>query len=312
VTTFGTSFLAIAQLFVLITLGWVMAHPFKRLIGSPKDEFWLMLAQLVYRIGVPALVIDMLAKFEWRSEHKWFILGCIVLAIVTLVCTLGIVAPWRFPNPQKATMAGIAGSPNCVFLGLPLIDTVLGNTGMPLAILFGVIAFPVITAGGAAVLSRLDQDGGKSLRKIVRRIALDPVVWGSVVGIVLSFNSIILPEVVGKPLKWLGSIASPLALLIIGARIGFNSLGSMRGAVALVSVIKLGVAPVLALVVAHLLGIEGVARTVFVLLAATPVAATTILLVGEYRGDNQLTANAITVTTVLSLVTLSVAAWMLG
>lgn len=307
---FGSTIVAILQLFALIGLGWLLAHRFSKIIGSPPETFWNTLAKLVYMVSLPALVVHQFATFKWQATHGWFVIASLGALAVLIAVTLMVVGAFRLERKTSTTVGAIAFQPNSAFMGFPFITAVVGPQALPLAVLFAAIEFPFVTAATIAVLNRGKAQGSASqvARLMVKRMAADPVLLGCLLGLVLSLAQVPLPTVVEQPLKWLGGLASPLALLIIGARMNLATVNGSAWPLALTGFIKLAVAPILGAVFASMMGINGEERLVLTLQIAMPVAASTAIMVEQHGGDTRLAANAITTTTLASLLTLAVIA----
>lgn len=310
---FAGSILAISQLFLLIGLGWLLTHKFSNLIGSPNGDFWNTVARFVYMVSVPVLVIDMFADFRWEISHLSFVAATIGSVLVLIVITLVSAKILPLTQTQRTIVSSISYHPNCVFLGFPLMMAVIGKEAMPLAALFAVVEFPLATIVAIWVLGsghKNHPDGSQTINDALKRMARDPVVLACLIGVVISFVQVPIPSLIRQPMHWLGSIASPLALITIGARMRLRDVRADVSALTAVNGFKLVVAPLVAFMIAKMFSLGQFETAIMVLLLGTPVAMSTILLVEQHGGDSRLTANAITITTILSLITSSVTAAM--
>ncbi|MDP3770729.1 MAG: AEC family transporter [bacterium] len=299
---------AATMVFSIIGVGWLVANRFPRAIANADGAFWKQLASLVYHICIPALIIDMLATAAWERAYVWYIVGTILATVATIVTSITASAIGGLPSPERTTVAAIAHHPNCVFLGFPLALAVFGPSAMPLAVLFAIVEYPITTLTSIAILNRGRHSGADALRIVARHMRADPIVWSTAIGATLALTGIDIPPIVQTPLHWLREVASPLALLTVGARLVFRSTPQSRRAIVLTTALKLVVAPMVAYGIATMIGLPPLERGMLALLIGTPVAISTILLVEQHDGDSVLTANAITVTTIASLLTTSITA----
>lgn len=296
------------MVFSIISVGWLVAHRFPRAIANADGAFWRQLASLVYHVCIPALIIDMLAGAPWERTHVWFAVGTVAATIAAIVTAVIVSAASGLPVAARTTVAAIAHHPNCVFLGFPLALAVFGRDALPLAVLLAIIEYPITTLASIAILNRGRHGGAQALRIVARHMRSDPIVWSTMIGAACALLGFDIPPIIKTPLGWLRDVASPLALLTVGARLTFRDVSEHRGAIALTAALKLAVAPVLAYGIATAIGLPPLERGVLTLLIGTPVAISTILLVEQHAGDNALTANAITVTTLASLGTTAIIA----
>lgn len=309
--TLNATVIPVLQIFSLIGVGWLLANPLARIIGSPKGDFWNHLVKLVYMVSLPALILDVFADFRWQQEHGITVIAAIIMTAAMVVVTLFIAAMMPFKKEEKTVIASIAYHPNSMFLGFPLIIAVMTTHALPIAALYCVVEFPIATMASIFVLNLGKQKGKEPLTIVLRQMIQDPVVWSCLVGIGWSVFQIPLPQTIQQPLHWLGGLASPLALLVIGARMRIKNANRGIGSTAVIGCLKLAIAPAIAFLVAGLMGLGAESTTTLTLLMAAPVAVSTVLLVEQHGADTELTANAITLTTLVSLITLAVAALIL-
>lgn len=76
--------------------------------------------------------------------------------------------------------------------------------------------------------------------------------------------------------------------------------------------VKLIIAPLIAIVIMALLGIDGLARQVGIVQLAMPVAVLTSALASEFDGDAEFVAGVILITTLGSIISLSVLVILIG
>lgn len=78
------------------------------------------------------------------------------------------------------------------------------------------------------------------------------------------------------------------------------------------SMLRLCVGPALAVIMGLLLGVEGELLGVLFLLVASPVAASSYVMVVAARGDGVLAANIVVLTSLLSIVTVTLGFFLLS
>lgn len=306
--TLNATVIPVLQIFSLIGAGWLLANPLARIIGSPKSDFWNHMVKLVYMVSLPALLLDVFAGFSWQQEHGAAVIATIIMTAAMVAVTLLIVAMLPLKKGEKTVIASIAYHPNSMFLGFPLIIAVMNVHALPIAALYCVVEFPIATMASIFVLNLGKQKDRGHLVKVLRQMMWDPVVWSCLAGVGWSLLQTPMPPTIQQPLHWLGSLASPLALLIIGARMRVKDARQGIGSAAIIGCLKLVIAPVLGFLTAGLMGLGAEATTTLTLLMAAPVAVSTVLLVEQHGADTQLTVNAITLTTLFSLITLAAVA----
>lgn len=117
-----------------------------------------------------------------------------------------------------------------------------------------------------------------------------------------------VPQVITTGMHWLGGCAIPLALLLIGA-IMADHLGDFHSAngwrvMAVGVLLRIGVLPLIILLVAKFVPITTEHRHVLVLEAAMPTAVFPVVLSKLYKGDPATAMRAVIATSIVSLVTI--------
>ena len=147
---------------------------------------------------------------------------------------------------------------------------------------------------------------------VLRAMTKDPIVIGCALGIGWSMTGLTMPEIIYKPMKMIGDVASPLALLIVGARMKITKLNKYKMSLAFISIVNLLIMPLITMVCARVCGLGAQETLALTLFISMPVAVSTIVMVEQHKGNSELTANAITVTTIASLFTSSGIVFMLS
>lgn len=120
-----------------------------------------------------------------------------------------------------------------------------------------------------------------------------------------------LPVPIDRTAKLLADASIPLMLVLLGLQMGqFAKFDRLRLVFTGVS-LRLLVAPMLAVVIAGIMGITGDARLAFITQAGMPTAVVTIVLATEFNSDRDLALTLIMVSTFLSPITLSVLIYLL-
>lgn len=184
-------------------------------------------------------------------------------------------------------------------MGLPLIQLVLGEQAM----VYGVINLMVFNAfnwSQGVVLM-----GGR--RQVsLKQAVLNPGIIGTIIALVLFLCGVTLPSMVGNAVSFLGSMNTPLAMVIIGAQMAAADWRAVfrSPAILLACVLKLAAMPLLTALVLYPLHPEPELYCTLVLLAGVPTASITAMFAQRYGQDVATSAQLVTVSTLLSILTL--------
>lgn len=120
--------------------------------------------------------------------------------------------------------------------------------------------------------------------------------------------SVRLPEVISEPMSHLANLNTPLPMMIIGynlSRASFkeNRLFSSFGAV-MCLLCRLVITPVIFAAVMYICGIRGAVLIACTIAASAPAAANTNMFAVKFSQDASLSAQLVSVTTLLSALTM--------
>lgn len=191
---------------------------------------------------------------------------------------------------------------NTAFMGYPVNLGVYGHPGFLRAIfcdlattcMFLLLSFVLVLKFGGTV------------KRAFREILLFPPLWVVVLGISFNLLNIPIGPVLDKTVNYLADGAIPLIMISLGLSIELGGLARSKAMVIFTSIVKLGVFPLIALIVVSLLGLTGLQHDVGIIEAAMPSGMLSLLLAITYKLDYELTSDCILINTVISLITLPI------
>lgn len=285
----------VGTMFLMMAAGFALA---KR--GLLTQAAIPQMTNLLLTVVLPCMLVD-----SMQIERTPALLGSmgytslLVAGLYVLYCLLSIPL-FRRQNSAtgKALRFGTLYG-NVGFMGLPLIQLVLGEQAM----VYGVINLMVFNAfnwSQGVVLM-----GGR--RQVsLKQAVLNPGILGTVVALVLFLCGITLPSMVGSAVSFLGSMNTPLAMVIIGAQMASADWRSVfrSPAILLACGLKLVAMPLLTALILYPLHPEPDLYCTLVLLAGVPTASITAMFAQRYGQDVSTSAQLVTVSTLLSILTL--------
>lgn len=230
-------------------------------------------------------------------------------AIVALAAVVG-----RLLGETEPVLGGLllsTGFSNAGNYGIPLSAFAFGALGRSTAVLYIAVQSVLMYTLGIYVATRgQTASTGGALRRVLRQ----PLVHAVVVALVVRWLSLAPPtdSAFMETVKLTGDAAIPVMLLLLGIQLADSTGGGTVRRVLPAVELKLLVAPVLALGVALLVGLDGPVGRVFVLECAMPAAITPLMFAIEFEGETaglsaaDYVSTAILVSTAASLGTLTV------
>ena len=286
---------------------------------------------LVLNVALPALIFCTLATEVAAQELGQAPLLAAMGVVGTLVGYAVAASIARLPlvgAGTRTTFSTAVAVVNTAFIGYPLCEALLGSRGLLYAVLYDVGLTVVMSSFSIWVLSNGRRDGpdrgGRDDRpsNAWQALLTSPMLWSLVVGAVWGALRWPTPDWLLRPLRTLGQVTTPLALLTVGmliqpAQTGPGSPGSvsfgspsLRWQLALLSGARLIVVPALMWALVSWFKVERTVAAVIVLQAAMPSAVVSTAMAAQYGGDSGFAAAGVVTTTVLSLLTLPVWTWI--
>ncbi len=186
--------------------------------------------------------------------------------------------------------------------GLPLNDFAFGQAGLQRAIVYFVVTAMISNTLGVYLASR----GTASVRRSLSNVLMVPLPYATVLGFVINMRNIALPIPLDRAVTLLGQAAVPGMLIVLGLQLSRASIKGRMGPIVLATITRLGVAPLIAILLAILLGLSGLARQVSIIQTSMPTAAMAGVLATEFSSDAEFTTAVILISTLASIVTLSI------
>lgn len=287
----------VMMLFLMMIAGYCLGKA--KLL--PKSAL-ASLTNLVIYLALPCMLIgafEMEATAERVHGFLW------VLAATVLVHLLNFAVAHvclRDPDDgRKRVLVDCAVFSNCGFMGYPLLASLMGDIGLFYGSAYNLIFTSLLWTLG---LSYLQKEGPLQLRKLF----LNPGILGMALGFSVFLFQIHLPPVLESTVDYLGNIAVPLPMLIIGCQLAHADLRkllhdrwSWAGAA-----LRLLVLPLMALAILALLGLRGDMLMATVICAAAPPAAIVAMLAENCGRDPVLASGVVSFHTLLSVITMPV------
>jgi malate permease and related proteins len=278
-------FQIIAPVFALAGIGVVWVRK-----GLAYDTAFV--TRLSMTISIPCLIFMALS----RTEVAPGLLGDTVLAAVLAYVLVGllawlVVAVGGLDTPTYWAPITFGNTGN---LGLPVALFAFGQFGFDLAVVvFAVMAILSFTFGVWVV------SGGGSPAAAVR----EPLVWGTVAGILAMLTGWEVPAWLGNTLDLVGQIAIPLMLITLGVAISRLQPQAL-GRAGLISFIRLAICLAVPLGVGLWFELPPVPLAVLILQISTPVAVTSYMLAAKYHARADEVAGLVVVSTLIALVSI--------
>lgn len=292
--------LAIASLFVIIGIGYA-ARKYGLLNGSRVH----LISHILVNIALPAITISSMQVPLTDQTLSIMDRTLLVAGAYYLAAFFISIAICRFlpaSRAEKGVFQFMMVFPNTMFMGIPVAEAILGPDSLFYVILFN-LPFNLLVFTLGVWLMTQGRPG-----KFDPKVMLSPGLVASFVGLGLFLVGYMIPAPVLTGLELVGSLTTPLAMLVVGALLATLPVSKLTGdwRVHLLTALRLIVFPVAAFLILSLFIHDPLLLGVSVLLIAMPVAANSVLFSEEYGADSTLASQGVFISTLLCLITIPV------
>lgn len=294
---------ATIPVFLVMVLGYILKST--HIVDEP---FVKTLNSFNYKITLPVLLFQDIAKSDFYSVWDTkYVLYCFLVTLATISIIWILAGIFYKDKIMLGEFIQASYRSSAAVLGIAFIQNIYGNSGMaPLMIigtvpLYNIAAVLVLSFTGPAAHG-LDQ---KSLKSAIKGILTNPIIIGIALGMIVSACRITFPVIVTKTLSNISALASPLALLGLGA--GFEGRKALKQLkpTAVASFVKLVLLPAIFLPLAVHMGFANEKLVAILVMLGSPTTASCYIMAKNMKHEGTLTSSVVVSTTFFSSVTLT-------
>ncbi len=313
---------AVAPIILTVAIGYLLKK-----IGMMNEDFAKKANKVVFRVFLPTMLFMNIYSIE---NIKAVDMGYVIYSLIALLIIFAVALPsvTLLTNKKEcrgALLQSVFRS-NYAFIGIPLASSLFPSEGAAVATLLSAFVVPAFNILAVIALSIFNNNGEKpNFKKVLLGIAKNPLILSIAAGLValgirailvnadISFRISNIPAV-WNTMKNLSSIATPLALLVLGAQFEFSAISSLKREIICGTVIRSLVVPILGIGIAFLAFRNSFGGAQFASLIAvfcTPVAVSSVPMAQEMGADAELAGQLVVFTTISSAFTVFVASFLL-
>lgn len=298
--SFLLSFNVVFPMCILMTLGYIL----KRTIHL-TDSTLKQVNRMIFAIFLPVVLFKNIYTSDLIADVNPFLL----IFGGTATCVTFFLLYFLMPHFVKSrsdagTMVqGIFRSNNVLF-GLTIVGSIYPDSDV-LGMVSLLAALTVFIYNTLVVfLFESYRDSKMNLASVLLGVIKNPMVIGILIGILMLFSGIQLPDMIMDVVNDVGGIATPLALIVLGGTFTFNGFNRYRNKLIVSALGKLVIIPGLVLPIAVLAGFKGPELGALMALFASPTAVASFTMSDQMGGNGELAALIIVVTSICSIFTL--------
>lgn len=291
-------------IFLVMVIGYILKQ-----IGMLNDNFVTVANKFNFKVTLPFMLFKDIAGVDIKAVFDIkYVLFC---AIVSTICFWVVWGTAKLLVRDKTIRGAFVQSSfrgSAAVMGLAFIQNIYGSSAMgPLMI---VSAVPLYNIFSVIVLTFEANDSTgidkkAKIRQAGINICKNPIILSILAGLIVGLLGIQFPTLVNKTVSNVAQMATPLALITIGAGFeGRKALAKIAPTMA-ASMIKLVLQPLVFLPVAAWMGFSGEKMIAILIMLASPTTPSCYIMAKSMNNDEVLTVSVIVTTTLMAAFTLT-------
>jgi predicted permease len=261
-------------------------------------------SRMAFYIFSPCLVFVSLERVK-ISGSEFGKLALFTFAVSVLIGGLAYLIGWSLKAERHLIASLVVASMfvNSGNYGLAATKFAFGEDALARGLVCFVFGTVIVYSLGVLIASMGKFSAGQALRHLLTV----PAIYGLIAAGLVHAMNLHVPLFMDRSISMLGDASIPLMLVLLGLQIA-ESRAWPRDRIVLIGAsafLQLVIAPVIALLLAHWMGLTGTTRQAAVLQASMPAAVVTTVLAVQYDLDKTLVSGVVVFTTVLSPLTLT-------
>ncbi len=287
----------------LVLLVYILAGAAARKLGIIDDHAKKKFIDFILVIALPCMVFNSFNKPltpDVLQQTGFSFAVAMAVALISLV--VGNVIYRRYPPQKRAVLQYATLVNNSGYLGLPLVEGVLGADALLLASIFVIPNRIMMWTAGLSLFS--EPKPGESWWPRWKKILLNPAMIATYLGVLRRLFGIPVPAFLETAAAKIGAITSPMTMILIGTMlVGLEWRTLVEPSILHLSFVRLIGLPLVGFAIMKLLKLDPLLTAVALIMTGMPAGSSTPLFASKYGGDEEYASRAVVFTTFLSLIT---------
>lgn len=291
-------------IFLVMVIGYILKQ-----IGMLNDNFVTVANKFNFKVTLPFMLFKDIAGVDIKAVFDIkYVLFCAIVSTICFWVVWGTAKLLVRDKTIRGAFVQLSFRGSAAVMGLAFIQNIYGSSAMgPLMI---VSAVPLYNIFSVIVLTFEANDSTgidkkAKIRQAGINICKNPIILSILAGLIVGLLGIQFPTLVNKTVSNVAQMATPLALITIGAGFeGRKALAKIAPTMA-ASMIKLVLQPLVFLPVAAWMGFSGEKMIAILIMLASPTTPSCYIMAKSMNNDEVLTASVIVTTTLMAAFTLT-------
>lgn len=294
---------ATIPIFLVMVIGYIIKN-----LKIVDDGFVKTLNSFNYKITLPVLLFKDISEADFYAVwDTGYVLFCFFVTLFC-ICVIWLISGIFYKDKSligEFVQASYRGS--AAVLGVAFIQNIYGTSGMAPLMIVGTV--PLYNVAAVLVLSFTGPESHgmdkEAVKKSVKGIITNPIILGILFGMIVSLCRISFPVIISKTIGNISVLATPLALLGLGAGFeGKKALAKLKPTF-VCSFIKLVLQPALFLPLAAYMGFRDEKMVAILIMLGAPTTVSCYIMAKNMNHEGVLTSSVVVATTFLSSVSIT-------
>lgn len=298
---FFISLKQIVIMFILMGIGFLC-----RSTNLMHDQTNKELTKILLYVVSPCIIINSFLQPVTTTLLKGFLFGLIATTVVFSLSI--IVAKFIFSlsvfkkNPEVQAMKFAATYSNGGFMGIPLVQAMMGKAGTFFSVPYLVIYNIFLWSHGVGIFEKGEP---RIISDQIRTILFNPNIIATIIGFIIFVIGIPMPDIITTPISDIVAVNTPLSMIVIGANLGGLSKDMVKDKnIWFICLLRNIVFPLMIIFALRLIPMTDTAYLAIVIMASCPIAGLIVMLSLMNNQPLEFPSQSLCLSTLLSVLTL--------
>lgn len=273
---------------------------FLRKIKIFDKDFLRKANNFAFKVLLPVLLFNNIYNSEISEEVSLkFIIFAISIVLVTIGIMFIIVPKLEKDNRNRGIIIQGLYRSNFILFGVPLCINIFGEKGVGVVTALVAIIIPLYNFLAVVILDIFTEEK-QNFKKTAISIVKNPLIIGSLLGILTYLLQIKLPYAIEKTISDIAKTATPIALMILGGEIEVDNIWKNMKYIAWVTAGKLIIIPALVILASVSFGYRGVELCALFSMVAPSTSVSSYTMAQQCDCNHELAGQIVFFSTVVS------------
>lgn len=304
--SFYLAFTVVFPLFLMMALGY-----FLKTIKMLNEDLAEKINTLSFKVFLPTLLFINVYKsnFEKAFSLKLVVYG--IASVTVMFVVLMIIVPiFEKNNLRRGVMVQGLMRSNFILFGLPVASSLFNQEGAAVTAVLIAFVVPLFNIYSVVALETYRGEGKKNYKRIFKGVFTNPLIIGAIVAFIFIILKIKLPIFIEQAVSDISKVATPLALITLGASFKFSKVGANIKPIIISTIGRLVVVPAVFIMAAVALGFTGASLGAIMVMLASPAAVSSFTMAQQMGADDELAGQMVVVGSIACVFTMFL--WISG